>query len=325
MSTSGSYNFTLNKTQIITRALQKCDRISLTDTPESSDYSLASDVLNMMLGVWETEGIHLWKRLQGTVFPQTNQVSYQLGSVSGSDNCCAATGYVATTVSTAATLGANFVIVTSTTGLTPNMNIGIELDDGSRQWTTITTIIGTTVNLTAALTTTSKVTNTVVAYTIKINKPLKLLRATLMDLKSANSEVTLAELSYDEYFDIPKKNIAGRPCNWYYDRINNNTLPFTGTLYVFPMPQFVAPIINFTYVDSLQQMLNTTDNLDMPAEWLYPVVINLACELAEWYGKLDVTMKLQAKADRAKATLENFDSDDASLIIGRDTDNRHED
>ncbi len=317
MTTSGTYTFNLTKTQIITRAFNILNIYDLKATVEADDYSFASDILNSMLKMWETEGIKLWKRRQATLFPVLNQNNYQLGSVSGADRCT--NTYYSTTLTTTVSSGTT-IVVNSATNLITGMYIGIELDNGSRQWTTITNIASTTLTLNDAITSSATSGNTIVAYSALINRPLKLLRATTYDLNTS-TDTMVQLLSYDDYFNLPLKTTSGRPVNAYYDRLINNTLPYTGTLYLFNQPSDVDIIFKFTYLDALQDMLNSTDTLDMPQEWLYPIIINLAAELCIPYGKLTELQAIQGKADTYKLALENFDSDDSSLIIG--TDNLH--
>lgn len=323
MATSGQYSFTLNKLQLLTRVLQAINAIDLNDTPDFNDFNFASDMLNMMLKMWEVDGIHLFKRFQATLFPQLNQNSYQIGSVSGADNVCPATNWVNSTISANAPGAVSQVTVASTTGFIVGQYIGVEQDDFSRVWGTITSI-NTSSNViigTFVTTTTCSRTNTVIAYTTKINRPLEVLRATMLDLKSGSTpaERTMGQLSYDEYFNMPIKQTASTPNQFYYDRILNNGIPFTGTMYLYPDPYKSYQIINFTYTDSLQDMLNNNDNLDLPQEWLLPIISNLSVLLAGMgYGKVAEMQTLQQLAAQHYAILKAFDSDSESLMIGQD-------
>jgi hypothetical protein len=197
------------------------------------------------------------------------------------------------------------------------MNIGVEQDNGTRVWGTITGIVGLVVTGTFVTTTTSKVLNTVVAYTSEINRPLEILRATSCDLKNNDNEVTLEDISYDEYFNYPIKNLPGqRPNNFYYDRVLGGSLPYQGTLYLFPTPSQSSITLNFTYTDSLQQMLNSGDTQDLPQEWTLPLLTNLAALLAQLgYGKMVELQPLQALAKEHYMLIKNFDSDDEALSI----------
>lgn len=314
MSTSGSYSFTLNKNQIISRALQMINVSDINETVNSDDFAFASDLLNMMIEQWEVEGIHLWKRRQATLFTQLSQNSYQLGSVTNADHCT--NSYVLTTVTANVAANVTSVTVASTTGMSIGMSIGLELDNNTRQWGTISNISGLVITLSFSTTNTSAATNTVVAYSALINKPIEILRTTTLDLKNGNNEVTMMDLGYDEYFNLPVKTTLGRPVNWYYDRVLNNSLPYTGTLYLFPQPSNVYQIVNFTYCDSIQDLLNNGDNVDFPRGWLLPICSNLAVLLAAWgYGKFQELPQLQQLALSYKGILDNYDADEGSISI----------
>ena len=318
MSTSGSYSFNLNKTQIITEAFSEINVYDPNQTIDADDYAIASNKLNLMLKTWEGEGVHMWKRRLATLFPALNQYSYQLGSVTGADNCT--NTYVSTTVSSAVSASSSTIIVVSASGLSNGMNIGLELDDGTRQWGTVSNISGTTLTVSFSTTTTSASGNTVVAYTNKINRPLNIMRMTRVDLKNSSMEAPLMPISYDQYFNMPLKTISGLSTNFYYDKLLSNSLPYTGTLYLFPQPSLVSTVITFSYNDSIQDMINSNDSLDLPQEWLETVIINLACRLAPKYGKQQELAALQPLADKLKLTLENFDNDDTNLRFRPDLD-----
>lgn len=318
MATSNSYSFSLNKLQILTRALQLINIAPLTGEVDNAVLSHASDKLNMMIKLWEAEGIKLWKRREAVLFTQLNQNSYQIGSVSGADR--ATNTYVSTTVSANVAQGTNQLTLTDVTGLSDGMNIGLELDSEERQWGTITNINSSTNVVTVSFTTTDTAASgqTVVAYSSLINRPLRILRATYLNLKSSSVEVRIELISYDKYFNLPNKTIAGNPTNAYYSRLINNALPYTGTLFVYPVPNVTATIITFTYLDCIQDMLNNSDDPDFPQEWLYPLIFNLAVELAYDYQKFEEIQILQPKADQLKAVIDTFDADDAPLELNID-------
>lgn len=320
MATSGSYSFNLTKLQILQRALQMINIYDVNSPVDNDDLTFASDILNLMLKSWEVEGIRLWKRRQATLFTQSGQNSYQIGSVSGADHVT--NSYVSTTINSAVSEGDSTVVCASVTGMSVDDNIGIELDSGTRQWFTISAINTSTktVTLSGTVDSAASTSNTVVTYTSKINRPLEIIQATCLDLKNSNSATSMMDLSFDEYFNLPIKTSSGqRFNNYYYDRLLNNTLPYTGTLYLFPQPSAVWVILNFIYYDEIQDMVNNSDSPDFPQEWLYAIITNLAVELAAFgYGKLTELAPLQQKALQLKQELLNFDNDDSSLKISLD-------
>jgi hypothetical protein len=55
--------------------------------------------------------------------------------------------------------------------------------------------------------------------------------------------------------------------------------------------------------------------MDLPQEWVYPILFNLACELAYSYGKFVELQQMQPKALMLKQALNEFDTDDEDTCI----------
>ncbi len=308
-----SVTFNLNKTKIITRALQKINAIGIKDTPPSAEFELASDLLNGMFKYYEAQGLNLWKRRIGYLFLDYNEPSYDLGS-SGDH---ATLSYIKTTLSSDAAAAATSLTVDSITGIADNDYIGIELDDGSRQWTQVNgTPSGSTINIDAALTDTASEDNLVVVYTTKISRPLRVLYGTVKDLTSGN-ETQFNLLNHDEYFCLPNKTTLGVPNQVYYDKLLTGSSPYTGKMYVWQNPNNVKYVIVFTFQEAISDILNNSDYADFPQEWILPIIHLLAYELGPYYEKSDAQMTdLKNKAMESLQVVQQFDSDDAPLQFG---------
>lgn len=304
MATSGSYNYTLDRNSLIALSFKLINVYAIGATVSANDYSFASDLLNLMLKGWQP-AIKIWKRRVAYLFPALSDHDYSISTTGWH----VTNSYISTTISAAEASGQTVLSLTSTTGMTALDNIGIELDGGSRQWTTIVSVDSATqVTITTALTGAAAATNTVITYTSKINRPLRILQATTIDLDSSDSEVMMKSISYDEYRNYPVKSNDGRPTVYYYDRVLDS-----GVLYIYPETSKVNYIISFTYHDAIQDMDASTDNFDVPAEYLETIVYNLAVRLAFTYGKFLELEKLQPMADMLKMNSEYYDSDDESL------------
>lgn len=308
-----TYTFNLNKQQLLTRILQLLTVIDYDAAPTPEELSYASDMLNMYIKWKEATGMTLWKRRLGYLFPAYHTASYDLGSAGW--HCT--NSYVATTLSSAASSGTSTISLTAYSGMSASDYIGIELDDGTRQWTTISGTPGSTTTLATTLTGAASSGNTVITYTSKLNRPLRILRGTLLDLKNNSTEVPISKISYDQYFNQPNKNIYSDPCNMYYDKILQGSAPYTGKLYLFPSPSRVSKIVTFSYHDSLADLINSTDSPDFPQEWLLPLMFMCAVLLAPAYGKDE---KLQTLAPQAQQYMDAIsegqsNSDDEPIII----------
>lgn len=315
MATSGTYSWNLSRDDMIIRAYQEINVYSKDETISNvttGDLNFAIYKLNGMLKVWGLDGIKISKRRRAYLFPALNISSYDLGSISGSAHCT--NTYVSTTLTAAAATNDTVLTVTSTTGMSVSDFVGIELTSGTRQWTTIVSVDSDTqITITTGLTSAAASTNTIVTYTAKINCPLDIIYGSTLDLKSNNNEIECSPLSHDQYWKLPIKSTPGRPNNLYYDAVLNGSIPHSKKLYLYPTPSNVYQIIAFVYIDQIQDMTGSTNDLDLPQEWEYPVVFNLAAEMAYSLGKFTELEKIQPKADKFYELLKRASSDKTPL------------
>lgn len=273
-----------------------------------ADNNYAVNKLNGMLKLWGTDGVKAPKRRIGYVFMQLGQNAYNLGTISGSDHCTNI--YHQTTLSASYPTTTTVINVASSTGMSVGDNIGIILDTGSLYWTTIATINSSTqITLTSGLTSSATSGNIIYAYTSNINRPLSILYATNINAGNNNTEVEVNVFGHDEYNKLPNKTLVGAVNECYYNKVIYGARPNYSKLHVYPQPNVVTQVIKIIYVDELQDMANSTDDLDLPSEWLYPVMWNLAVELAYSYGKLQEIQVLQPKADAMYELIKNASYD----------------
>ena len=69
MALSNSFDFTLNRDALITRALKMIGAISSAQTPTTSEMSDGSLALNLMLKAWQADGLQLWTVTQVSQTP----------------------------------------------------------------------------------------------------------------------------------------------------------------------------------------------------------------------------------------------------------------
>jgi hypothetical protein len=133
------------------------------------------------------------------------------------------------------------------------------------------------------------------------------------------SEIPLSEMSRQEYFDQPNKTSSpSTPVSWYYDPQST-----TGTLYLWPAPASTiisAYSLNITYLRRIQDMVGSTDDLDMPQEWLQPIVWNLANDLETEYPVDDarLAVKIERRAAMLLGQLRGWDNEPASIFVQPD-------
>ena len=76
MTTSGSYDFSVNRDQLITGALRLAGVIAQGETPSALQISDAATTLNMMVKAWMADGMPLWCIRTVTIIPVAGQNTY---------------------------------------------------------------------------------------------------------------------------------------------------------------------------------------------------------------------------------------------------------
>ena len=132
-------------------------------------------------------------------------------------------------------------------------------------------------------------------------------------------ETPLNEMARQTYFDQPNKSVSPSiPTQYYYD-----PQQATGVLYLWPAPSasFVAEqTLNVSYWRRMGDIVSSSDEVDMPQEWLQTVIWNLANELETQYPVNDgrLAVKIERKAALLMQALRSFDNEPASLYMQPD-------
>jgi hypothetical protein len=157
--------------------------------------------------------------------------------------------------------------------------IGVELDDGARQWTDIISVDSSTqVTLKEGLTGAASSGESVYSYENQIDRPIRVLNAQFGETLTA-SEIPVEEWSREDYFDQSDKDSSGTIVQWYYSP--QLTL---GELYVWQVASSVNQVVRFTYVRPLDIPTDQIDSVDIPSEWYMPLEWAIAAEIGPSYG-----------------------------------------
>lgn len=306
MATSGSTDFTLNRDELIKDALILLGAVGADQSVSSEDNNLANRALNRLIKAWQGQGIHLWTETEATVFLIKGQESYALNAASGDH---ASKTVVETTLSAAEASGQTILSITDTTGMTASDNIGIELDDGTRQWTTISSVDSSTqVTVAAALTGAAASGSSVYSYTTKLARPLDIISVRVKD--NGGYETRTRRVGRDDYFTQGDKSAQGKVIQYYYDPQLS-----TGRLYVWPTSDNVDDRLKITYRRSLEDVDSGTDTFDFPQEWLDALTYNLAVRLAPAFGKQQKLQSLAPLAEKFKQDMLDYDHEKGSVTI----------
>lgn len=303
MSIASDNTFTETRDQIINDAY-----IILGVSPDQQQISNNEDTyaqrtLNRMILTWQCPSMHLWLKTEAILFMQKGQNEYSITNFTSGDNCT--NTWVEATLAVAGAIAATTVTCSSVTGMSEGDNIGIILDSGTTQWTTISSINTVTmvVTLSAALTGTAAAGNFLHTYTNRILRPIRILQARRYLYQSANDIITDI-IPRETYFSLPDKTNQGEVTQIFYDPQQT-----TGKLYTWATPQDSSWALKFTYIRQINDFVNSTDTPDLPQEWLQPIVYNLAVLLAPSVGKLSKVQELQPLAEKMYMDLLRFDTE----------------
>jgi hypothetical protein len=306
MAVSGSFDSEATVTQIIDDALAYCGKKSLAQTTDANLSETCRKTFDWMLKWWQGRNIGLWLIDDLTLFLIPATQSYDIYS-SGAH---ATTSFVKTELATAGVVTDLTVDVDSITGISSGDYIGIELDSGSLQWTTVNGApAGTTVTITDALTGAAAIDNHVYTYTTRAQKFLDLVDVQFH--QEDDTEYPINEISREQYKSLSQKSSTGR-CTQIYtdfriDRVKVN---------VWPTADSVKTYINMSVrrrIDDLDSLSNTAA---IPPEWTLPMSTNLAYWIAPKVGvDLNKVGVLKALADETLKTIVGFDQEDTPMFI----------
>lgn len=274
MTTSGVTTFNRTRNEIIHQAGRKVGAWAAGETIGAQAVTDFAEALNILVKHWQGQGIHIWRTTEAVLFLQLDQVRYSLGTAS-TDH--ATESFVETTISADEASGQTTISLTDTTNITNADVIGIQLDDGTMHWSTVTSHTSTTALIALALTDSAAAGNLVVTYTSALVRPLKIISARRFNFDS-DIDTPMQELDRLEYQELPNKASTAPVTGYYYDRRGGaNAL---GLFYAWPQPASVTDCIKMTVARPIQDFAAAGDNADVPTEWLKALVDNLALEMA---------------------------------------------
>ncbi len=312
MATSGSTDFQVTALDIINQAFGKLNVKKQEQALQPAEVQDGLDTLNLMVKAWQGQGLHLWTREEGVLFLDVGKTDYLIGPTG--DEATNLDDFVSTTTTTAEAALSTVIEVASTTGMLAADNVGIQLDDATRHWTTIVSVdssIQITIN--TGIPSVAALGNSVFTFTNFIERPL---RVTSFRRKTFNedNEIPVESWSRSEYFNQVNKESQGSVVNAYYSPLLGN-----GRLYVWQTASSVNDFVRFSFERNIEDFDITSNNPDFPIEWAETIIWNLAARLGFDYNAPPT--KLQLITVNANAMLENllgFDEEFESINLQPD-------
>ena len=293
MATSGSWDYSLTAANIIQAAYEDLGVIEPGGTVASADETLALRRLNMLVKQWQgnsdlAPGLKIHTRQRVSMFLAKGQQEYLVGPAS--TDARAATQYGRTTLSASEAAGQTTLSITSNTdtttfpGTTVTMTngdiIGVELDDGTIQWTTISGTPSTTATVSDALTGAAAGGNYVWWFTSRAQRFPLIESAVLRDenLNDTPLHIYTEAREYDQ--GVSSKYADGQPT-----AILVEPLRIATRVTLNSQPTDVTEQILMTVLYPAEDYDATSNDIAFPQEWFAALSWELAFRLSPSVGR----------------------------------------
>lgn len=328
MPSSGSYDFSVDRNTIVQDAYTELTYLAAGETLSPEDLAWGSRKLNYLVKQWQGKadyapGLKVWSRQRLTLFLAKGQQRYTIGPAA--TDARATAQYGRTTIRAAEALGQTVLDVTARTdtttypGTTVTMTdsdiIGIELDDGTIHWSTISSSSGSgpTVTIALALAAAAAAGNYVWWFTARAQKPIHVETAVLRDENYKDTPLDVYK-EVERYEQLGDKTADGDPGSIL---IENQRANLAVTCNV--QPNDVTKVINLTVLYPSEDFDAATDVPSYPQEWYRALMLGLAIDLAPGCEK-PVSQDLRANFLSALTMAQGVDPENATVYFepGRD-------
>jgi len=315
MTTSGVYSFYVTRDDIIRQAMLGIGKLGANATPTAVQTQDCAMMLNMMIKQWmgKTDfapGLKVWTRKHGHLFLSNQTGRYLVGP--------GATGWTENYVyplSTATVSAAGTVLtVDDVTGISAGYNVGIELDDGSLQWTTASSVNTGTNQITIpapGLDYQSSVGNQIFAYQTAAQQPLEIETAVLRDQDLNDTPLNI--MIVQDYDMLPNKanpTFIQDPTAIYYEFQLGNSYLYTDA----GAAEDVTKHICLTYMQPVQDFVNGNDTPYYPQEWYLPLCLGLSKLICPMFNRV-WTQLMQDNFNTALAIAQHKDPERSTMYF----------
>lgn len=293
MATSGSYDFGISAATLIQDAMENIGVVTPGGTVPTAIQTAALRRLNFIAKQFQgnadmAQGLKVHTRQRITLALAAGQQSYLIGPASTDARASTAMGR--TTLSAAEASGQTTLSITSNTdtttypGTTITMTngdfIGIELDDGTIQWTTISGTPGATATVSVALTGDAASGNYVWWFTSRAQRFPVLETAVLRDENRVDMELAVYRDVREYELGVPDKYAQGDP--W---ALLVEPLRIATRVTLSSQPEDVTKQIILTALYPAEGYDATTDDIAFPQEWFAALSWELSFRSAPSLGR----------------------------------------
>jgi hypothetical protein len=310
MATSGSFDFNITRSGIIQAALEECGAIDAGGTVSEEMDTYCARQLNLFLKNNAGAGANLFRLKRTLLLPETDKIKYTLGG-SSSDHWVYETDLTETFVNGDQTISgaATAVTVDSTSGMSAGDFLGLELEDGSIQWTTVASVDSSTAFTPNDSWTDDVDDNAIVYfYTNKAPSPMWFDRAWRRTRTNAadsaqGADTPIAIRARADYYRATNKRAEGLPIEIYFDPQRGGP-----EAYLYPEPEDVGVKIHTISVYQYDDMDTDDDDLACTESWYLVVVLGLARRISNKVG-VNKKRREEIKEDYRESELNAFRSD----------------
>ena len=310
MATSGSYNYSVSALTVIQKSLEDLQVVQEGESPTAAQLAKALVSLNMLVKQHQglefgAPGQKVHSRQRVNLFMAVGQQTYLIGP--GSSDARAAVAIGRTTIDVAEASGQTTLSVAETTDTTTDPTsskamatsdiIGVELDDGTIHWSTISSIsAGDTVTIADATSDTAAVGNYVWWFTARAQRFPHIESAVIRDENRNDVPLTIyrTQAEYDE--GVPSKYQDGRPTCILVEPLLTQTRV---TLDAQPTDITDTIVLTVLYPAEDYDASEGSDTLAFPQEAYRFFSWELAFDLSAWAGHWTQQMEMNRQEARS--------------------------
>lgn len=307
MPTSGSVDFSVSRDNLLYDALYMVGAVGPDDTPATAWVTHAARQLNKVVKALGARGPSLWAKKIGYILPVSDINTVSLGPSGGH----ATLSYVHTTTTAAAVATDTTITVDDDTGISASDYIGVELSDGTMQWTTVNGApAANVVTLTDALTDDVADGAHVYTYTTKLQRPLRVLDAYLHH-STQETDIQVKVMAKLDFDLLGAKTMEGVVNQLSYEPLLDN-----GVAYFAPRFEDGSRVITIIFQRPFEDFDASGDTPDFPQEWYDYLTLATAVRLAPVYGlPVQDRAALKQEAQQALDLVSSNEPEEGSLRI----------
>lgn len=312
--------------QVIQEALENLGVMQPGDTTSSASFTdHSSGMARLLNGLVKqyahptdgSPGIQVYHLKRSYLFLQKGEGVYTLGptvTASGSTNKWAS-AYISTSLAADESAGQTTLTVVDAGAISSGDRIGIELDTGYLQWTTVngsTTDNGGTLDvpITKELTEKSSAGRRVFVYaaTAQGRRPLEIVSASIRDTDGADRPIEPMLLMGYEH--IAMKLAEGDVTGYYYEQTLVN-----GTLYLNCAANRVTDVVRMVYRSPPEDLDAAGNDIDFDQVWIRPLGWALTMEAAPRFGQGARMAEFKTLRDEALTIARNANPETSDLYF----------